>query len=102
MIRRYERSPQDGYWPSLTLVIHTETTPDEYSNLRYGVYAMEWIDPLTNEIEQLERGFFLGEGLARAERNLIKSIVSLTICHACLGEPGWKISSSPLGTGVGE
>lgn len=72
VMRQYGHPHQDSFWPSLTLVFDAVTSPDEFGSLLYGVYFVEWIHPLTHQLERLDTGFFLGERLSQTERAFIE------------------------------
>lgn len=71
MMRRYGATDKEPYWPEVVLVFSTEAATDEFASLRFGTYIVEWLHPLTNEIERLDAGFFTGESLSEHERSLI-------------------------------
>jgi hypothetical protein len=71
MMRRYGATDKEPYWPEVVLVFSTEAATDEFACLHFGTYIVEWLHPLTNEIERLRAGFFTGESLKVRERDLV-------------------------------
>ncbi len=71
MMRRYGATDKEPYWPDVVLVFSTEAATDEFASLRFGTYMVEWLHPLTNEIERLNAGFFTGKSLSEHERGSI-------------------------------
>lgn len=86
--RRYAQPDHDSFWPSLTVAFQAVTTPDEIGSLLYGVYLVEWVNPLTHEHERLDAGFFLGEGLSHAERHVIEAYCK-TRGLSCMPRRAW-------------
>jgi hypothetical protein len=73
VMRREGQGEKVDIWPSLCLVFDTETGTDEFGNLRFGTYIVEFFHPLIREVVRLDAGFFTGESLNESERELIES-----------------------------